>query len=140
MATAPANNLPLFYKDLVPLSSVDHADYHARSLDTAEFLVGQHVIHHLGEAGQAFALDLVLGLDVSDSAGDRRIAFLEDLIDHIFLGMMAGFRVLLEVLDDGLEDFVIGPFATVEHAEFTLDHTEELRNVAVLFVQQFNDS
>lgn len=44
MATAPANNLPLFYKDLVPLSSVDHADYHARSLDTAEFLVGQHAI------------------------------------------------------------------------------------------------
>lgn len=44
MATAPANNLPLFYKDLVPLSSIDHADYHARSLDTAEFLVGQHAI------------------------------------------------------------------------------------------------
>jgi len=44
MATAPANNLPLFYKDLVPLSSVDHADYHARTLDTAEFLVGQHAI------------------------------------------------------------------------------------------------
>lgn len=44
MATAPANNLSLFYKDLVPLSSVDHADYHARSLDTAEFLVGQHAI------------------------------------------------------------------------------------------------
>lgn len=44
MATAPANNLPLFYRDLVPLSSIDHADYHARSLDTAEFLVGQHAI------------------------------------------------------------------------------------------------
>ncbi|KTE24151.1 MULTISPECIES: SapC family protein [unclassified Sphingopyxis] len=44
MATAPANNLPLFYKDLVPLSSIDHTDYHARSLDTAEFLVGQHAI------------------------------------------------------------------------------------------------
>ena len=35
MATAPANNLPLFYKDLVPLSSIDHADYHARSLSQA---------------------------------------------------------------------------------------------------------
>ena len=44
MATAPANNLPLFYKDLLPLSSVDHADYHARSLDAAEFLVGQHAV------------------------------------------------------------------------------------------------
>ena len=45
MATAPAPaNLPLFYKDLVPLSSVDHADFHARPLDNAEFLVGQHAI------------------------------------------------------------------------------------------------
>ena len=44
MATAPANNLPLFYKDLVPLSSVDHADFHARPLDSAAFLVDQHAV------------------------------------------------------------------------------------------------
>ncbi|NIJ36844.1 hypothetical protein FHR22_001493 [Sphingopyxis panaciterrae] len=45
MATAPAaNNLPLFYKDLVPLSSVDHADFRARPLDKADFLVDQHAV------------------------------------------------------------------------------------------------
>ena len=45
MATAPAPaNLPLFYKDLTPLSSIEHADFHARPLDSAEFLVGQHAI------------------------------------------------------------------------------------------------
>jgi len=45
MATAPAPaNLPLFYNDLVPLSSVEHADFHARPLESAEFLVGQHAI------------------------------------------------------------------------------------------------
>eukprot|EP00456_Euglypha_rotunda_P027017 TRINITY_DN21659_c0_g2_i2.p2 TRINITY_DN21659_c0_g2~~TRINITY_DN21659_c0_g2_i2.p2 ORF type:complete len:187 (-),score=63.48 TRINITY_DN21659_c0_g2_i2:10-489(-) len=44
MATAPAANLPLFYKDLVPLSSVDHANFHARSLDKAEFLINQHAV------------------------------------------------------------------------------------------------
>ena len=45
MATAPANaNLPLFYKDLAPLSSVDHADFRARSMDSADFLVNQHVV------------------------------------------------------------------------------------------------
>ncbi|HEV2599738.1 SapC family protein [Sphingopyxis sp.] len=45
MATAPAPaNLPLFYKDLVPLSSVEHADYRARPLDKADFLVSQHAI------------------------------------------------------------------------------------------------
>ncbi|WP_447762624.1 SapC family protein [Sphingopyxis panaciterrae] len=45
MATAPAaTNLPLFYKDLVPLSSVDHADFHARPLDKADFLIDQHAV------------------------------------------------------------------------------------------------
>lgn len=44
MATAPANNLPLFYNDLIPLSSVDHANFHARPLDSAEFLVNQHAV------------------------------------------------------------------------------------------------
>ena len=44
MATAPANNLPIFYNDLAPLSSVDHADFHARPLDNADFLVHQHAV------------------------------------------------------------------------------------------------
>ena len=44
MATAPANNLPLFYKDLQPLSSVDHADWRARGLDRADFLIDQHAV------------------------------------------------------------------------------------------------
>ena len=45
MATAPAPaNLPLFYKDLTPLSGVDHAEFHARPLDSAAFLVGQHAV------------------------------------------------------------------------------------------------
>ncbi|KTE22050.1 multidrug transporter [Sphingopyxis sp. H050] len=44
MATAPNNDLPLFYKELVPLSSIDHADFHARALDSATFLVNQHAV------------------------------------------------------------------------------------------------
>jgi hypothetical protein len=44
MATAPAANLPLFYQDLVPLSSIDHANFHARSLDKADFLINQHAV------------------------------------------------------------------------------------------------
>ena len=44
MATAPNNDLPLFYKELVPLSSIDHADFHARPLDSAAFLVDQHAV------------------------------------------------------------------------------------------------
>lgn len=45
MASTPAPaNLPLFYKDLVPLSSIDHADFHARPLNSADFLINQHAI------------------------------------------------------------------------------------------------
>ncbi|MBL0767571.1 SapC family protein [Sphingopyxis sp. DHUNG17] len=44
MATAPENALPLFYNDLEPLSSVDHADFRARGLEKADFLVKQHAV------------------------------------------------------------------------------------------------
>jgi hypothetical protein len=44
MATAPQDNLPLFFQDLQPLSSVDHADWKARPLDTAPWLSVQHAV------------------------------------------------------------------------------------------------
>ncbi|NML12526.1 SapC family protein [Sphingobium sp. AR-3-1] len=44
MASAPANNLPIFYNDLLPLSSVDHVDYRTRQIDSAPFLTTQHAI------------------------------------------------------------------------------------------------
>jgi hypothetical protein len=42
MATVPA--LPLFYNDLVPLSSTQHADWKLVTQDVAPFLVHQHAI------------------------------------------------------------------------------------------------
>jgi SapC len=45
MASAPQNaNLPIFYQDLLPLSSQDHADWRARALDKAPFLINQHAV------------------------------------------------------------------------------------------------
>jgi len=45
MASAPqAANLPLFYKDLMPLNSRDHATWKSRTTDQANWLVGQHAI------------------------------------------------------------------------------------------------
>ena len=45
MATqAPSNTLPMFYEELVPLSSAMHANFRARALDRASFLVNQHAI------------------------------------------------------------------------------------------------
>jgi hypothetical protein len=45
MASAPQNpGLPIFYKDLIPLNSRDHATWKSRSTDKADWLVGQHAV------------------------------------------------------------------------------------------------
>jgi hypothetical protein len=45
MATAPTNpNLPMFYNDLVPLNSQEHAALRVRPLDEAKFLVNCHAV------------------------------------------------------------------------------------------------
>ncbi|MDI1297068.1 MAG: SapC family protein [bacterium] len=44
MASAPGNSLPIFYNDLIPLNSMDHADFRSRSVDSAPFLATQHAV------------------------------------------------------------------------------------------------
>ncbi len=45
MASVPqAANLPLFYNDLMPLNSRDHANWHSRTTDKAPWLVTNHAV------------------------------------------------------------------------------------------------
>jgi hypothetical protein len=45
MATAPAAaGLPIFYKDLVPLNSKEHATFKTRPIDSATFMDGHHAV------------------------------------------------------------------------------------------------
>jgi hypothetical protein len=44
MASAPQPQLPLFYNDLMPLNSRDHASWRARSVDKASWIGNQHAI------------------------------------------------------------------------------------------------
>ena len=44
MASAPQQQLPLFYQALEPLSSETHAAFKMQQLTHAKFLVGQHAI------------------------------------------------------------------------------------------------
>ena len=44
MASEPQPQLPLFYKDLMPLNSRDHASWRARTVDKASWLGNQHAI------------------------------------------------------------------------------------------------
>lgn len=44
MASAPQPQLPLFYKDLLPLNSRDHGDWKVGQFETADFLANTHAI------------------------------------------------------------------------------------------------
>ena len=44
MASEPQAQLPLFYKDLMPLNSRDHSSWRARTVDKASWLGNQHAI------------------------------------------------------------------------------------------------
>ena len=44
MATRPPSNLPLFYKDLQPLSSTMHANFRNRPADSAPYFATAHAI------------------------------------------------------------------------------------------------
>lgn len=44
MASAPQPSLPLFYNDLMPLNSRDHAKYRLRPIDGLKWLAGQHAV------------------------------------------------------------------------------------------------
>jgi ribosome assembly protein YihI (activator of Der GTPase) len=44
MASAPQAQLPLFYKDLMPLNSRDHGTWKARTVDKATWIGNQHAI------------------------------------------------------------------------------------------------
>lgn len=44
MASAPQNNLPLFYNGLVPLNSGEHGAFRIRPVDAAPFLTKQHAV------------------------------------------------------------------------------------------------
>lgn len=44
MATAPQASLPVFYQDLTPLNSRDHATWKSRSTDRAPWLAGFHAV------------------------------------------------------------------------------------------------
>ena len=67
MASAPQASLPVFYNDLVPLNSRDHASWKGRSTDRAPWLVGFHAIpltvEEFPQAGRFFPIIFSTGDD-----------------------------------------------------------------------------
>jgi hypothetical protein len=52
---------------------------------------------------------------------------------------MAALGIVLEILDYGLQNLVIGLLAAVEDFQFMLQNEQQLVDVAMLFEQNLND-
>lgn len=88
MASAPQANLPILYKDLVPLNSRDHASWSARTVDKAPWVAGQHAIPLTAEEFPAAQRSFPIVF----SAGDRPVPL-------ALMGLNEGVNVFFE--EDG---------------------------------------
>jgi len=84
MASAPSN-LPLFYNDLVPLNTRDHATWKARSVDKAPWLTNQHAVpltvEEFPQAGRHFPIVFASG---------------ENTVPLALMGLNEGVNVFIE--------------------------------------------
>jgi hypothetical protein len=73
-----------------------------------EIPVAQHALNRLADPAQTPRSLLMLGFEITNGRRRDRIASLEHLNDHVLLWVMAGIRIVLEVVDDREDDLVIG--------------------------------
>lgn len=97
MASAPNPNLPVFYKQLTPLNSNDHADWHARTVDKASWIAKQHAIPLTVEEFPAAQRDFPIVF----SAGDRPVPL-------ALMGLNEGVNVFFD--DDGAQREARAPY------------------------------
>ncbi|BBC72622.1 multidrug transporter [Altererythrobacter sp. B11] len=96
MASAPQSPLPLFYKDLMPLNSRDHAKWQARSVDRAGWVGSQHAIpvtvDEFAQAQRDFPIVF--------SAGDNPVPL-------ALMGLNEGVNVFFDDEGKALEEFYV---------------------------------
>ncbi len=90
MASAPQPQLPLFYQDLMPLNTRDHANWRARQVDKATWVGSQHAVpltvDEFGQAQRHFPIVF--------SAGDKPVPL-------ALMGLNEGINVFFT--DDGTQ-------------------------------------
>ena len=97
MASAPQPNLPLFYKDLLPLNSRDHKGWKSKQFEDASFLAATHAI--------PLTID-----EFVDAQRDYPIVFTagDDPLPIALMGLNEGVNVFVDG-DNKLEDGVYIP-------------------------------
>jgi hypothetical protein len=96
-----------------------------------EILIAQDAFDCLGDPAQTLRSLLVLGFKIADGRRCDRIARLELLDDHVLLRVMAGIRIVLEVVDDRENDLVIRAFAAIKHTQLPFKHAKQAFDVAM---------
>src|SRR5664279_1312127 len=104
-----------------------------------EFLVRQDGIDGPRTAAQTFGFNLMIAFHVAEALCSSRIARFHLLENHLFLGVMAACGVVLEILDDRLQNFIVCPLAAIEYLEFVLQNEKQFFDVLMLFEQDIND-
>jgi len=73
----------------------------------------------------------MLGFKITDGRRCGRIARLELLNDHVLLRVMAGIRIVLEVVDDREDDLVIGAFGAIKHTQLPFKDAKQAFDIAM---------
>jgi hypothetical protein len=81
----------------------------------------------------------VLGLDVAEALCRSGIAQFQLFEDHLLFGVMAAFGIVLEILDDLFQDFVVWPSAAIEYFKLVLQNKKQFFDVSMLIQQDIND-
>jgi len=84
MASAPQPQLPLFYNDLMPLNSRDHATWRSRPTDKASWLGNQHAIPLTAEEFPIAQRDLPIVFSAGDNPVPLALMGLNEGINVFF--------------------------------------------------------
>ncbi|ANY19893.1 SapC [Tsuneonella dongtanensis] len=100
MASAPQPSLPLFYNDLMPLNSRDHAKWRARPLESIDWLKNQHAVPLTAEEFIQAQRDF----PIIFSAGD-------DPVPLALMGMNEGVNTFIDDEGKPVGDFYLPAYA-----------------------------
>ena len=81
----------------------------------------------------------MLGFKVADPCHRGGLTRLQLLEDHVLLGLVAGIRIVLKILDDRLHDVIIRPLGAIKDRQLAIQNQQQFFNVAVLVAQDIDD-
>src|ERR1700676_1095744 len=104
-----------------------------------EFLVRQDGVDRPCKAAQTFGFNPMVGFHVAEAFRSSGISRFQLLKNHLFLGVMAAFGVVLEVLNDRLQNLIVRSPAAIEYLKLVLQNEKQFFDALMLFEKNIND-